>query len=85
MSSLNDDLRNIILRALPSISKHTQEALIDVLVSSGLVSTQDLKYVTQEDISDLLPPIQQRKLLDAFKNGNLEKNVASILQFTVNF
>lgn len=37
------------------------------LLSSGLESTQDLKYVTQEDISELLPAIQQRKLLEAFK------------------
>lgn len=73
MSSLNDDLRSIILRALPSISKDTQEALTDVLLRSGLESTQDMKYVTQEDISDLLPPIQQRKLLEAFKNGKVEK------------
>ncbi|KAF4114036.1 hypothetical protein G5714_004259 [Onychostoma macrolepis] len=68
MSILNDDLRSIILRALPSISKDTQEALTDVLLRSGQESTKDLKYVTQEDISDLLPPIQQQKLLEAFKN-----------------
>ncbi len=73
MSSLNYDLRSIILRALPSISKDTQEALTDVLLRSGLESTQDLNYVTREDISDLLPPIQQRKLLESFENGNAEK------------
>ncbi|XP_037645758.1 uncharacterized protein LOC119500207 isoform X2 [Sebastes umbrosus] len=35
--------------------------------SSGLGSKEDLKYVKQEDIADLLPVIQQRKLIDAFK------------------
>lgn len=33
----------------------------------GLESKEDLKYVKKEDIEDLLPVIQQRKLLDALK------------------
>lgn len=84
MSTLNEDLRGIIFRALPKISKDTQDALTEKLLSSGLESTQDLKYVTQEDISELLPAIQQRKLLEAFKNGNVDGNcTVSIFQFTV--
>nr|XP_055049999.1 uncharacterized protein LOC129436113 [Misgurnus anguillicaudatus] len=67
MSIVIEDLRSIILRTLPTISKDTEQALIDKLLISGLESTQDLKYVTQEDISDLLPAIQLRKLLEAFK------------------
>ncbi|KAI7811079.1 hypothetical protein IRJ41_010126 [Triplophysa rosa] len=67
MNTVLEDLRGIILRTLPTISKDTQQALMDNLLNSGLESTQDLKYVTQEDITDLLPAIQLRKLLEAFK------------------
>ncbi|XP_030609514.1 uncharacterized protein LOC115797156 isoform X2 [Archocentrus centrarchus] len=65
---LDEDLRDIILRALPEISGDTQQVLIDKLLSNGLVSKQDLNCVTQEDIGDLLPAFQLQKLLESFKN-----------------
>lgn len=69
MTTLVEELKEIILRALPNISEAVQQLVIDRLMSSGLDSTEDLKYVKQEDIGDLLPVIQQRKLLGAFKMG----------------
>jgi len=42
------------------------------LISWGVESTDDLKYVEGApgvDLSDLLPPIQIRKLLDIFNRG----------------
>ena len=60
-----------MLKALPSLSEDTQDRLISTLESSGVESVEDLKYVQQEDVRDLLPVIQQRKLLEAFKlQGN---------------
>ncbi|KAK0156640.1 hypothetical protein N1851_000115 [Merluccius polli] len=56
----------IIVRALPNLSEDTQMLLILSLQSSGLESKEDLKYVQKEDVADLLPVIQVRKLLDAF-------------------
>ncbi|KAK0147739.1 hypothetical protein N1851_012559 [Merluccius polli] len=58
----------IIVRALPNLSEDTQMQLILSLQSSGLESKEDLKYVQKEDVADLLPVIQVRKLLDAFKS-----------------
>lgn len=52
----------------------TISQLISRLQSSGLESKEDLKYVQQEDMADLLPIIQLRKLLDAFKAGNVACN-----------
>lgn len=69
MTTLVEELKEIILRALPNISEAVQQLIIDRLLSSGLDSTEDLKYVKQEDIADLLPVIQQQKRLDAFKMG----------------
>lgn len=38
-----------------------------MLQTSGVKSVDDLKYVQQEDLKDLLPVIQQKKLLEAFR------------------
>ncbi|CAJ1069579.1 uncharacterized protein LOC119500207 isoform X2 [Xyrichtys novacula] len=56
-----------MFRDFKVVQPRVENLVIDRLVSSGLESTGDLKYVTQDDIGDLLPAIQQRKLLDAFK------------------
>ncbi|KAK0134680.1 THAP domain-containing protein 1 [Merluccius polli] len=68
MSSIGDEIKFIILKALTSLSEDTQQQIITALVSSGVESIEDLKYVRQDDIRDFLPVIQQRKLLEAFKN-----------------
>lgn len=72
MSTLREEIQSIILKALPNLSEETQSLLISRLQGSGLESKGDLKYVQQEDMADLLPVIQLRKLLDAFKSGNAE-------------
>lgn len=71
MTTLVEELKIIIPRTLPNISEAVQQLLVDKLLSSGLESVEDLKYVKQEDIADIIPVIQQRKLLDAFKTGLL--------------
>ena len=70
MSSLEEDIKRIILNTLPTLSVETQLEIVSTLQTSGVESVDDLKYVQQEDIKDLLPVIQQRKLLEAFKFGN---------------
>uniref|UniRef100_A0A3Q2QF48 Si:ch211-111e20.1 n=1 Tax=Fundulus heteroclitus TaxID=8078 RepID=A0A3Q2QF48_FUNHE len=72
MSTLREEIQSIILKALPNLSEETQSLLISRFQGSGLESKGDLKYVQQEDMADLLPVIQLRKLLDAFKSGNAE-------------
>uniref|UniRef100_A0A3B3VFV9 C2H2-type domain-containing protein n=1 Tax=Poecilia latipinna TaxID=48699 RepID=A0A3B3VFV9_9TELE len=57
---------HIILKALPNLCKDTQEKLVSTLVTSGVESAEDLKYIQQEDIKDLLSVVQQRKLLETF-------------------
>ncbi|XP_014882494.1 uncharacterized protein LOC106943697 [Poecilia latipinna] len=67
MSSLDNTIKEIILKALPNLCKDTQEKLVSTLVTSGVESAEDLKYIQQEDIKDLLSVVQQRKLLETFK------------------
>lgn len=70
MSSLEENIKGIILNTLPTLSVETQLEIVSTLQTSGVESVDDLKYVQQEDIKGLLPVIQQRKLLEAFKFGN---------------
>lgn len=78
MASLVGELREIILKALPSNNEDTTQLLIDRLVDSGLESKYDLQFVQQEDISDILPTIKLRKLLNAFKMGNYNLSLISL-------
>uniref|UniRef100_A0A3Q1ER93 Uncharacterized protein n=1 Tax=Acanthochromis polyacanthus TaxID=80966 RepID=A0A3Q1ER93_9TELE len=61
MSAVDEELRIIILRALPTISEDVLQRLINKIKSCGLESIEDLKYVTVEDTVDIL---QLRKLLE---------------------
>ncbi|XP_061889582.1 uncharacterized protein LOC133639909 [Entelurus aequoreus] len=67
MSSICEEIKVIILRTLPNLSEDIVQLVISTLKSSGVESKADLKYVEQDEIKDLLPVIQQRKLLEAFK------------------
>ena len=71
MANLSEEIKEIICKTLPDLSEEVQWQIISKLQSSGLESKEDLKYVQQEDIADLLPVIQLRKLLNAFKSGNI--------------
>ncbi|MED6233420.1 hypothetical protein ATANTOWER_011599 [Ataeniobius toweri] len=59
MSSLSKTIKEIIPKAFPSLCEDTQEKLVSTLVISGVESAEDLQYIQQEDIKDLLPVIQQ--------------------------
>nr|XP_021329541.1 uncharacterized protein LOC110439135 [Danio rerio] len=67
MSSIREELKDIIHKALPSNDDNITQLLIDRILDSGLESKDDLKFVQQEDISDILPTIKLRKLLSTFK------------------
>lgn len=67
MANLNEAIKEIISKTFPNLSEELQWQIISKLQSSGLESKEDLKYVQQEDIADLLPVVQLRKLLNAFK------------------
>ncbi|KAK3513557.1 hypothetical protein QTP70_017918 [Hemibagrus guttatus] len=67
MTTLSKEIKEIICKTLSNLSEETQLQIISKLQSSGLLLKEDLKYVQKEDIADLLPIIQLRKLMDAFK------------------
>ncbi|CAJ1062884.1 uncharacterized protein LOC117823392 [Xyrichtys novacula] len=67
MSTVGEQIKDIILKVLPSLSEDTQQRVISELQTMGVETVEDLKYVKQDDMRDLLPITQQRKLLEAFK------------------
>ncbi|KAJ8351967.1 hypothetical protein SKAU_G00234430 [Synaphobranchus kaupii] len=67
MSSLEEQIRGDVLQALPSLPTETLTLLLEKLISCGVESKEDLQYVREEDISELLRPIQCRKILSAWK------------------
>ncbi|XP_014829395.1 PREDICTED: uncharacterized protein LOC106907987 [Poecilia mexicana] len=67
MSSLDNTIKDIMIKTLPNLCEDTQKKLVSTLVISGVQSAEDLKYIQQEDIKNLLPVVQQRKLLESFK------------------
>lgn len=71
-TTVGEEVQKVISKALPGLLEEKKEQLLQRLFSWGVESTDDLKYVEGApgvDLSDLLPPIQIRKLLDSFKRG----------------
>ena len=52
---------------LPALCEDLLETVSRKLVESGVDTLEDLKFVEEEDLVDLLKPIQCRKILHAWK------------------
>lgn len=70
MSYLVEELRAIILRALPTNVENTTELLIKRCLELRVESKNDLQFIQEHDLSSILPAIKVRKLLSAFNMGN---------------
>lgn len=81
VSSIRDEIKAIIFRALPNLSEDTQTQMISTLQTLGVESREDLKFVEPEDIRDFLPATQQRKLLKEFKKGIYYPKVQHLINF----
>ena len=57
MSDWSNEVKDIILRALPNLSSDVLQQILSKLQSSGLESKNDLQYVQKDDLQDLLPVI----------------------------
>lgn len=71
-TTLEEDMKKMITKALPGLLGVKMEQLLERLISWGVETIYDLRYVEGApgtDLSDILPPIQIRKLLDSFKTG----------------
>lgn len=54
-----------IISVLPSLT--SQQSLIGTLKDLGVEKLEDLKYVQEADLSEVLRPIEARKLISGFR------------------
>ncbi|KAJ8403938.1 hypothetical protein AAFF_G00342880 [Aldrovandia affinis] len=70
MSELAVVIREAILTVLPTVPEEPLDLIVGKLLSQGVETTEDLIHVREEDILEFLQPIQCRKLLTAWKQGD---------------
>lgn len=62
-------VRDYITGAMPLLANEDIEKLIARLKQIGVLSIDDMKFVTSDDVDGILPPIQCRRLIQAFTAG----------------
>lgn len=62
-------VRQIVLQAMPSLSNDLMDSLMARLEVIGVNGVDDLNFVNTEDVEGILPPIQCRRLIQAFSAG----------------
>lgn len=60
-------LESSVLTVLSNLEKNRVDSVVQKLIELGIDSLKDLKYVEENDLKDILPPIHIRKLLTAWK------------------
>ena len=61
----DDALASFIASVLPNPSGY--QSLLDSLKTLGVECLEDMKYLKEEDLLDILRPIEARKLIACFK------------------
>ena len=63
------DLSSAVKRVLPQLTEDLMTKLVQKLEGIGVEGEDDLKLVTESDLSDVLKPIQVRKLLSCWSGS----------------
>lgn len=66
-----EHVKEIIQKAMPSLRSDLVESLMSRLELIGVNCVDDLSFVKTEDVEGILPPIQCRRLIQAFSVGKL--------------
>lgn len=66
-----EHVKEIIQKAMPSLRSDLVKSLMSRLELIGVNCVDDLSFVKTEDVEGILPPIQCRRLIQAFSVGNL--------------
>ena len=61
-------IKDKILHILPTIKQHCLAAFLEFIKNMGVECSDDLKYLTEEDITHTFSPIQARKLINGLKD-----------------
>lgn len=64
---MSESVVDAITSALPKLDEDWIKALVERLLLVVGVEVSDLSYVKEDDIKNILTPLQCRKLIDAFQ------------------
>lgn len=64
-----EHVREKIRSTLPALEEEQLETVITKLTDLGVMSVDDCTYLTAADLDGVLPPIQSRRLINAFCSG----------------
>lgn len=62
-------VKEIVQKAMPSLSNDRMDSLMGRLELIGVNGVDDFSFVKIEDVDGILPPIQCRRLIQAFGSG----------------
>ena len=63
-----------VTAVLPGLDEDRMKALVErLIIVVGIERVADLRYVKEDDIKDILTPLQTRKLTEAFQRKGLLK------------
>lgn len=62
-------MKELVQKVMPSLSSDLMDSLMARLEVMGVNCVHDLNFVKTEDIDGILPPIQCRRLIQAFSAG----------------
>ncbi|XP_053333205.1 uncharacterized protein LOC128506653 isoform X2 [Clarias gariepinus] len=72
MSDVTRCIKEEITSVLPSLPKNTLHLLVEKVLNKGVETKEDLQYVKEKDVAELIRPIQCRKLLKAWSAHGTE-------------
>lgn len=66
--NMGDSIYDAVTAVLPRLDEERLQKLVErLVVHVGMEEAEDLQYVKEEDVNDLLTPFQCRKFLDVFQ------------------
>lgn len=68
-----EEVQNLVVEALPGLCGDGLLGLISKLKDCGVENVEDLKFVHETDLTDVLKPIQARKLLQLIQSKLVSK------------
>lgn len=67
MSDISESIKDAVISVLPSVPEETLTLLVETILHPGVESKDDLQYIREQEIAEVIGPSQCRKLLNAWK------------------
>ncbi|XP_041866818.1 uncharacterized protein LOC121655942 [Melanotaenia boesemani] len=78
MAVLEEDVRRSVMMVLPSFPEDKLQSLLVKLASIGVESKYDLHLIKEEDLTEIITPIQCRRLLNVWQTEEVTMTLTSV-------